>query len=61
MLLLLNSAKLLELVGVAAIIGGIVLPAVTFIARGMRTKNWQSAYDNSVPTWDAASFLGWSY
>jgi uncharacterized membrane protein len=38
-------AKLLELVGVAAIIGGIVLAAVIFIAHGMRTKDWQSAYE----------------
>jgi uncharacterized membrane protein len=38
-------AKILELVGVATIIGGIVLAAVVFIAHGTRTRDWQPAYE----------------
>jgi len=53
-------AKLLELVGVATIIGGIVLAAVIFIAHGMRTKTGNRRMNNCDPTWDAASFSGWS-
>jgi uncharacterized membrane protein len=36
-------AKLLELVGVAIIVGGIILATVTFV-RGARTSDWRSAY-----------------
>jgi uncharacterized membrane protein len=37
-------AKLLELVGVAIILGGIVLATVGFLREGSRTGNWRSAY-----------------
>jgi uncharacterized membrane protein len=37
-------AKLLELAGVAIILGGIVLASVIFIRDGVRTKDWRSAY-----------------
>jgi len=37
-------AKVLELVGVAIILGGIVLATTTFIRDGSRTSDWRSAY-----------------
>jgi uncharacterized membrane protein len=37
-------AKALELVGVAIILGGIVLATATFIRCGLRTGDWRSAY-----------------
>jgi len=37
-------AKLLELVGVAIILGGILIATVTFLRDGSRTKDWRSAY-----------------
>jgi uncharacterized membrane protein len=37
-------AKLLELVGVAIILGGIVLATVAFFREVSRTGNWRSAY-----------------
>ena len=37
-------AKILELVGAATIIGGIVLATAIFLARGTRTSDWRSAY-----------------
>jgi uncharacterized membrane protein len=37
-------AKLLELAGVAIIVGGIVLASVIFVRDGVRTKDWRSAY-----------------
>jgi uncharacterized membrane protein len=37
-------AKALELVGVAIILGGIVLGTVTFLRDGSRTRDWRSAY-----------------
>ncbi len=37
-------AKMLELAGVAIILGGIVLATETFIRRGLRTSDWRSAY-----------------
>jgi uncharacterized membrane protein len=37
-------AKLLELVGVAIIVGGIVLASLKFVRDGRRTGDWQSAY-----------------
>jgi uncharacterized membrane protein len=37
-------AKLLELVGVAIIIGGIVLATAAFLREVSRTGNWRSAY-----------------
>jgi len=37
-------AKLLELVGVAIILGGIILATATFLREGSRTGNWRSAY-----------------
>jgi uncharacterized membrane protein len=37
-------AKLLELAGVAIILGGIVLATVAFLREGSRTGNWRSAY-----------------
>jgi uncharacterized membrane protein len=37
-------AKALELIGVAIIVGGIVLATLTFVRGGRRTGDWQSAY-----------------
>ena len=37
-------AKLLELVGVAIILGGIVVATAAFLREGSRTRNWRSAY-----------------
>lgn len=37
-------AKVLELVGVAIILGGIILATVAFLRDGSRTKDWRSAY-----------------
>ena len=37
-------AKLLELAGVAIIIGGVLLSAVLFIRSGLRGDGWQQAY-----------------
>jgi uncharacterized membrane protein len=37
-------AKVLELAGVAIILGGIVLATATFTRRGLRTGDWRSAY-----------------
>jgi uncharacterized membrane protein len=37
-------AKVLELVGVAIILGGIVLATATFFREGSRTRDWRSAY-----------------
>jgi uncharacterized membrane protein len=37
-------AKLIELVGVAIIVGGIVLATFSFVRDGSRTADWQSAY-----------------
>lgn len=37
-------AKALELVGVAIILGGILLATVTFLRDGSRTGDWRSAY-----------------
>ena len=37
-------AKLLELAGVAIILGGVVLAAVVFVGSGFRDGGWQSAY-----------------
>jgi uncharacterized membrane protein len=37
-------AKALELVGVAIILGGIILATATFLRDGSRTRDWRSAY-----------------
>ena len=37
-------AKVLELFGVAIILGGIILATVTFLRDGARTDDWRSAY-----------------
>ncbi|HZH84173.1 MAG TPA: DUF1622 domain-containing protein, partial [Phototrophicaceae bacterium] len=37
-------AKMLELAGVAIILGGIVLATATFLRAGSRTMDWRSAY-----------------
>jgi uncharacterized membrane protein len=37
-------AKALELVGVAIILGGIILATVAFLRDGSRTSDWRSAY-----------------
>ena len=39
-------AKTLELVGVAIIVGGIILATLSFVREGGRSGNWQSAYPN---------------
>lgn len=38
-------AKYLELLGVAIIIGGIVIATVQFVGSGLRSRDWRSAYD----------------
>lgn len=38
-------AKLLELVGVAIIIGGIGLASAAFLIEGARSRNWRMAYE----------------
>jgi uncharacterized membrane protein len=37
-------AKVLELVGVAIILGGIILATATFVRDGVRASDWRSAY-----------------
>jgi uncharacterized membrane protein len=37
-------AKVLELLGVAIILGGITLATVTFLRDGLRTSDWRSVY-----------------
>ena len=37
-------AKALELVGVAIIVGGIILATVTFVRNGVRASDWRAAY-----------------
>ena len=39
-------AKALELLGVAIIVGGIVLATLRFVRDGRRAHDWQSAYPN---------------
>src|SRR5215831_13416266 len=39
-------AKALELIGVAIIVGGIVLATLRFVRDGRRAHDWQSAYPN---------------
>jgi len=39
-------AKVLELIGVAIIVGGIVLATLTFVRDGRRSRAWQSVYPN---------------
>lgn len=39
-----HLAKLLELVGVGIIIGGVVLAAFLFVRSGFRSGDWQAAY-----------------
>ena len=38
-------AKVLELIGVAIIIGGIALASASFALEGGRTRNWRGAYE----------------
>ena len=38
-------ARLLELAGVAIIIGGIVVAAIQFVHSGLTTRDWRPAYD----------------
>jgi uncharacterized membrane protein len=38
-------ARLLELAGVAIIVGGIVVAAVLFAYSGMTTRDWRAAYE----------------
>lgn len=39
-------AKLLELLGVAIIIAGVVIASVMFLHAGLRTRAWQPAYES---------------
>jgi hypothetical protein len=43
-------AKVLELVGVAIILGGIVLATATFLRDGSRTRDWRSPILVTGPT-----------
>jgi uncharacterized membrane protein len=38
-------AKMLELIGVAIIFGGIVLASATFLVEGARSRDWRTAYE----------------
>ncbi len=38
-------AKWLELVGVAIILGGIIVASLLFVRSGFRTGEWRTAYD----------------
>ncbi len=40
-----HLAKVLELVGVAIIIGGASIASVSYLRSGIRAGNWRSAYD----------------
>jgi uncharacterized membrane protein len=51
-------AKLLELVGVAIIVGGIVLASLKFVRDGRRTGDWQSAYPTYRSNIGRAILLG---
>jgi uncharacterized membrane protein len=39
-------AKALELVGVAIVVGGILLSSIVFVRDGARAGDWRSAYDD---------------
>jgi uncharacterized membrane protein len=51
-------AKVLELVGVAIIIGGAVLAGVLFVREGGRTGNWRAAYDQCRSNLGRSILLG---
>lgn len=51
-------AKILELVGVAIIIGGSVLAGVLFVREGGRSGNWRSAYDQCRSNLGRSILLG---
>jgi uncharacterized membrane protein len=51
-------AKMLELVGVAIIIGGAVLAGVLFVRDGGRTGNWRTAYDQCRSNLGRSILLG---
>ena len=38
-------AKLLEIVGVAIILGGVVLASIRFITAGMTSRDWRTSYE----------------
>ena len=54
-------AKLLELVGVAIIVAGIIFATVMFFLDGSRKSDWRSAYPRYVPISDVASCLDLSF
>lgn len=39
-------AKLIELAGVAIILGGVLLASAWFVREGWRSRDWRSAYDH---------------
>jgi uncharacterized membrane protein len=53
-----HLAKLLELFGVAIIIGGTVLASVTFVRRGFAPRGWRGAYEAYRSNLGRAILLG---
>src|SRR5215469_5442773 len=51
-------AKALELVGVAIILGGIILATAKFLRDGSRTRDWRSAYPRSRSDMGRVLLLG---
>jgi uncharacterized membrane protein len=41
-----HLAKLLELVGVGIILGGVLLATALFVRSGLRTRDWRPAYES---------------
>jgi uncharacterized membrane protein len=39
-------AKVIELAGVGIILAGLVVATVAFVARGLRTRDWRTAYEH---------------
>ncbi len=53
-----HLAKVLELVGVAIILAGVVFAAVIFVRQVGRTGNWRSAYDQCRSNLGRSILLG---
>jgi uncharacterized membrane protein len=51
-------ARFLELVGVAIIIGGMVLASFLFIRQGLHSRDWRTAYDRYRANFGRSILLG---